>query len=394
MDGLVEQYLAGSRDRGEPAVLVPAPSRARRLQPDTHPRHGDRLEACALTWLKLVRRADVALDTRGFSWPATIAVHEARQARAAGPEIPSGTSRPTVMTSTSYVTRPGLPASPSIWSSPPSSTVGPGSVMSLVKPRTRLRRAKMTLARWLARSRDGERAPRDPAAGDRQRRRLSVAIRRYAGGLRSPDNARTALVPRRPQTERRFWSPGCATRAGTSGTVEHERLVRGERSPVDWTGLTAGTVAMPVPKHHRRPAHASADPFNPCRVALADGADNCADGGGDRHRERPPATTLMVAGGRGAPPSRARRSPSTARAMSMTVTMTTPRADAGASGAERSGSAAPTENDKAEADAACGGRASRCSSSPSSSRRCTASPPRCDSVRATSSARAGGRPLC
>jgi DNA-directed RNA polymerase specialized sigma24 family protein len=49
------------------------------------------IEACALAWLRLVRRTDVTLDKRGFHWLATIAIHEARHARCARPEIPSGT---------------------------------------------------------------------------------------------------------------------------------------------------------------------------------------------------------------------------------------------------------------------------------------------------------------
>jgi DNA-directed RNA polymerase specialized sigma24 family protein len=35
-------------------------------------------DACASAWTILVRRPDITLDARGFSWLATVAIHEAR----------------------------------------------------------------------------------------------------------------------------------------------------------------------------------------------------------------------------------------------------------------------------------------------------------------------------
>jgi RNA polymerase sigma factor (sigma-70 family) len=49
-------------------------------------------DACAVAWMKLAGRADVALDARGASWLATVAIHEAwAEARRRQVERPSGT---------------------------------------------------------------------------------------------------------------------------------------------------------------------------------------------------------------------------------------------------------------------------------------------------------------
>ncbi len=62
-------------------------------------------DACAVAWLALVRREDVALDARGANWVATVAIHEAwREARHRRTEWPSGTL--------SREWEPGEPADP------------------------------------------------------------------------------------------------------------------------------------------------------------------------------------------------------------------------------------------------------------------------------------------
>ena len=66
----------------------------------------------------------------------------------------------------------------------------------------------------------------------------------------------------------------------------------------------------------------------------------------------PQATTRTIARRGGAPPSRAPRSPSSASASRVTVTMAPTRADAGVTATASSGNAAPAENDSADVHAA------------------------------------------
>jgi len=66
----------------------------------------------------------------------------------------------------------------------------------------------------------------------------------------------------------------------------------------------------------------------------------------------PHATTLSAARRRGAPPSRAPRSPSSPSAISVTTTATATRAAVGVAATANSGNAAPAEKDRADAHAA------------------------------------------
>ena len=73
----------------------------------------------------------------------------------------------------------------------------------------------------------------------------------------------------------------------------------------------------------------------------------------------PQAMTRIVAARRGAPPSRAPRSPSRASASKVTTTMARPAPAPASAAAASSGSAAPAENASADVHAAWNGRASR-----------------------------------
>jgi DNA-directed RNA polymerase specialized sigma24 family protein len=52
------------------------------------------LDACALAWLKLVRRPDVPLDRHGLRWLATVAIYEAWRAKRECLKTPCGTFAP------------------------------------------------------------------------------------------------------------------------------------------------------------------------------------------------------------------------------------------------------------------------------------------------------------